>query len=231
MRFPLLRKLMAAVAGAGFGGSGGAALRGVPIPLLLTQDSSTTDANNFNTASIAPVNGRPCFMWVSSHNASGPNEAACTGWTKVETKTYGATNVRRETLLKADSTPSGVQNITFGGQVQTAACWALAQVQDAAPIATAVVQAPTPTSTNSNTTLASPTLAALEYSGNIMLVGVSHSVDEDITGDADFTTLASQHKAANAVTLHVAWARGATTNDTTFSSGAAGAISIEVKAA
>lgn len=87
-------------------------------PTVLTSNSSITDTNSYNTASVSPGAGRLILACVANNDASGgPDTPTVSGasmtWTQAATQTMGQ---RRVTVFHSYSTSpgSGALTISFG---------------------------------------------------------------------------------------------------------------------
>jgi hypothetical protein len=205
---------------------------------LLTAGSNTTDANNFNVASISPTANRPLYLVVQSAQGTGPNAPAVDGtamgltWVQERTVAY---STRRLTVLRAlgASPVAGAPNITFGGQTQTSAIWQIVECEGADTGGTSASEA-TPQSASATvaagTTLTATLPGALNGSTSRLLCWVGLDIASSVTPDADLLEFSDASVAAGASTLEGQGALDQTACTPTFSSANAGAIVIEVKA-
>ena len=213
--------------------SGGMRLLPIPDDVASGVGGSTTDAASFNTASLTLVAGQPCYVAVSSHNATAANQPTVTGagltWTAEKSITLSSGARRMTVFSGCGATSAGALTIDFAGTTQTAINWIVIQFT-AAAAAGYTVQVPNGTTTASGTSLAGPTLAAFEHVNNAHLAFFMTSLNAAITPDGSFTELADTNQTGNNVSLECQWARNALTCTSTFSSAAAACISLEVKA-
>ena len=218
-------------------GDQSSAARTAPTPTLLTGGGSTTDATSFATASISPAADQPIYAAVISQ-ATSVNTPTATGngltWVAVAT---GAPNASRKLTVfrSAGASPSaGAITFDFAGQTQSSAQWAVIQFASADITGTngsgATVQAPAATTGTGVTSLAGPTLAALENSLNVNLTFVGLGLNTAVTNDALFAELSDAGQNTATLRLETQWAANQTVCTSTFSASDATAISIEVKA-
>jgi hypothetical protein len=233
---PYLQGLAGLTPGSGWGAlafSGGRRLLPIPDDVASGVGGSTTDAASFNTASLTLVAGQPCYVAVSSHNATAADQPTVTGagltWTAEKSVTLSSGARRMTVFSGSGATSAGALTIDFAGVNQTAINWIVIQFTAAASSGY-TVQVPNGTTTASGTSLAGPTLAAFEHASNVHLAFFMTSLNAGITPDGNFTELADTSQTGNNVSLECQWARNVLTCTSTFTTAAAACISLEVKA-
>lgn len=216
---------------------------------LLTSGSSTTNANNYTTASVSPGSNRLILVAATQiRNAS----SACTTndisgitgnsltWVHVNRQCFsdaGAPTQTVEIWRSMGASPStGTINIAMGGDSQLNAAWAVIECDgvdtggtngSAAVVQSAINLAEPGTSVTA-------TLSAFGSANNATLGAFGVADNLDVTPGSGFTQLAEElvSDGGNDTALHVEWK---TTNDTSvdasFSSIDAGVVAIEIKAA
>lgn len=241
MRFPLLRRLMQAVAGVALTAASRPP-RGAPTPAVLDANSSTADGTSVVTGSVAAKAGVPVFLAVISHHATAavqPTVAWTLGagpaWNLVPDQTQTANaGTRRGSLFIALPTADVTDTLTisFGGDTQTAFAWIAFHVPGA-PTASTVVQGPAPVNSGGGavTSLAVTSLSAFEDPNNVAIAWFGRPANDDITPDADFAELEDRGAASTAVRIQVQWARNQQDCTATFASSQAMGGMIEVRAA
>ncbi len=175
----------------------------MPITATHLTDGTAT-GTSVNTASISPPANNLILLTVAVNAGSPPNVATATGasitWVQVLTYVRTGTNNKRVTVLRAlSSSPgSGVINIDFGGESQTA-YWSIDQFSGINTSGTNGSGAIVQTASQNADFSVSPstvTLSAFSNSGNMAYGGIQGNVSNIVVGSG-FTVLASRTEASN----------------------------------
>ena len=205
-------------------------------PVLVTENSSTTDGTSFATASVTPAaNTLHILLMESSHATAAEAPSSVTGngltWNAVTNgSAANATGVRRVSARYAFGTaPStGAITMNFSGTM-TGLAWSL--------IALPGGKLGDPRQATSNTassTTITGTLAALASPASVHLYGLGRQLNEasNPPGTGGWAELSDRVFATPGGALQVAWAKGDLTADPTWTtSGAAVIVSMEIQPA
>lgn len=203
---------------------------------LLTSGSNTTDATSFATASVAPGSNRAVYLGVIGSSSAGDTTPTATGngltWVAEESIAVPGTNNRRLTVFRAmGASPSaGAITIDWGATSQLSAAWVVvecANVNTSGTNASGATRQSTSNTTTSGTSLTG-TLASLDHASNVHLCFVGNDVGA-VTPDADFAELGDVGVSGALIRAQASWAVNETVCTSTFSSGNAACVSLEVK--
>jgi hypothetical protein len=213
----------------------------------LAENTSTTDATSFTTASQTPSANQLILACTSSCVTSAePNEPTITAngltWVNVGTALYwkstGGTQRCKSTLFRAmgGSPSAGTALIDFAGQTQAVAGWSFSQYDGVDTSGTNGSGAVRNVVTNSATgvTALTVTLAAFASANNGTFGCFAKSNDvEHFVAGSGFSLIFSGIKSSPAFTLGAEWrADNDTTVDMTWTtSSTAGGIALEIVAA
>lgn len=215
-----------------------AAAAALPVPSILTENASTTDAASVSTGSISPIADQPLYAYVAHVRGAGTIATpTCSGngltWTQVATVTHASATIRRITVFEASSAAptAGAVTFDFGGQTQDSFVWGVIQFADAATAAF-TVQSKT-AATNSVTSLTATLDVAAAASSAVLAFAMTRDTPAQvITVDPQFTELAERAVATNPARVESSWARGETSCTPSWAAADNGAVIIvEVKAA
>lgn len=225
----LLRGLKRGI-GATYGG------RATIAPSVLAENSDSVDRVSYAFAeSASPAANTLLLMEVVCGHATAaevPNSVSAYGlsWTQVSTVTHAGGN-RRVTWFYAWGAAPSTGTVTIGFTTGHLSCtYAVTQLVGAA--LTAPPQAKTNTGTGTTITVAFDN--PLEHKNNVMLYSISRVANEitSVPVSGGWAKLTDRGATAPAGSASVAWAKGQTSASPTWAtSGGAGIVAIEVKAA
>lgn len=220
--------------------------RGLPVPVILADGSSTVNDNSYSTGSLLPAANKPLYAAVLSSRTGGSiNTPTCIGngltWTLVSTGTVNVDGTRRLAVFEAiGETPvDGPVTFDYDGQDQASVVFAVLQIDEAAVDAFSVqVRSGSPitlvrgklTSLNVNT-YTNTFLNDLEHENNIHLAFIATEDDSgEITPDPDFVEVSDRNITHNDARLEIEWARNQKSCSPSWNSGdQVRIISVEVK--
>ncbi|MGE2814716.1 hypothetical protein ACQI5H_06145 [Mycobacterium heidelbergense] len=170
----------------------------------LTADSSTDDADSFQTSSVRPEANALVLLFVTNASAGliggTPTVPTISGnglvWVRIQTVSFGTQNDRRLTAFRAlGSTPAeGGLTIDFGGQTQDYCAWSLFEYSGADAGdggASAVVGSVT--ATGNGTTLTAALSQSADPAHNVAVGGIALELAADptrpVTPGAGFTEI------------------------------------------
>lgn len=219
----------------------------VATPTNLTKGGTTTDANNFNTASVTFTANRLYILTVNTRTgiSANPNQPTATGGNVTWVVPTNGSEVidttsssrRRLTVLCGicSSTTTGAVNIALGGQTQETAGWIIDEIASGFDSSGTIVQAAKNNSQVAVTSITA-TLAAFGSASNATYgaFGCSNGTTNPTAGSG-FATVTENTDAGGDGNLGLETefrADNDTTVDFTFSSDSElGCIGIEIKAA
>ena len=208
-------------------------------PTALTGDSSTTDATDYDTASITPTANALVLVTVMSRNDAGsepttPTLSGCNiTWVKINESYYfpSGSNRRKVTMFRglSDSPTSGAITISHGADTMDGCLWQVSEITGVSTDGTsgsgAIVQAPTPTTGLGTDSLLS--MATLANSTNLVF-GTTVNNNAAITPNTDWNEIAEHSNSTLGIRAQIQYKANDTEFGGTFASSNWGCIAIEV---